>query len=205
MSFHALTSVKLTENIRETALNLSCNLFNNQAFLLKNSDFMATLTILNYPDPRLHTLAKPVKDINADIRRLVDDMAETMYAAPGIGLAATQVNQHIQLIVIDASKEQNDLLVLINPKIVVKSGLQEYEEGCLSVPGIYETVTRAEKITVEALDRSGKQFKLDAEGLLAVCIQHEMDHLLGKVFVEYLSPLKRNRIKNKMIKLSRGK
>ena len=205
MSFHALTSVKLTEIIRETALNLSCNLFNNQAFLLKNSDFMATLTILNYPDPRLHTLAKPVKDINADIRRLVDDMAETMYAAPGIGLAATQVNQHIQLIVIDASKEQNDLLVLINPKIVVKSGLQEYEEGCLSVPGIYETVTRAEKITVEALDRSGKQFKLDAEGLLAVCIQHEMDHLLGKVFVEYLSPLKRNRIKNKMIKLSRGK
>ena len=166
---------------------------------------MATLTILNYPDPRLHTLAKPVKDINADIRRLVDDMAETMYAAPGIGLAATQVNQHIQLIVIDASKEQNDLLVLINPKIVVKSGLQEYEEGCLSVPGIYETVTRAEKITVEALDRSGKQFKLDAEGLLAVCIQHEMDHLLGKVFVEYLSPLKRNRIKNKMLKLSRGK
>ena len=205
MSFHALTSVKLTEIIRETALNLSCNLFNNQAFLLKNTDFMATLTILNYPDPRLHTVAKPVNDVNVDIRRLVDDMSETMYAAPGIGLAATQVNQHIQLIVIDASKEQNDLLVLINPKIVVKSGLQEYEEGCLSVPGIYETVTRAEKITVEALDRSGKQFKLDAEGLLAVCIQHEMDHLLGKVFVEYLSPLKRNRIKNKMLKLSRGK
>jgi len=166
---------------------------------------MATLTILNYPDPRLHTVAKPVKDINADIRRLVDDMAETMYAAPGIGLAATQVNQHMQLIVIDASKEQNDLLVLINPKIVVKSGTQDYEEGCLSVPGVYEMVTRAEKITVEALDRSGKQFKLDAEGLLAVCIQHEMDHLLGKVFVEYLSPLKRNRIKNKMLKLSRGK
>jgi len=166
---------------------------------------MATLTILNYPDPRLHTVAKPVKDINADIRRLVDDMAETMYAAPGIGLAATQVNQHMQLIVIDASKEQNDLLVLINPKIVVKSGTQDYEEGCLSVPGVYEMVTRAEKITVEALDRSGKQFKLIAEGLLAVCIQHEMDHLLGKVFVEYLSPLKRNRIKNKMIKLSRGK
>ena len=113
---------------------------------------MATLTILNYPDPRLHTVAKPVKDINADIRRLVDDMAETMYAAPGIGLAATQVNQHMQLIVIDASKEQNDLLVLINPKIVVKSGTQDYEEGCLSVPGVYEMVTRAEKITVEALD-----------------------------------------------------
>jgi len=166
---------------------------------------MATLTILNYPDPRLHTVAKPVKDVNGDIRRFVDDMAETMYAAPGIGLAATQVNQHIQLIVIDTSKEQNDLLVLINPKIVVKSGTQDYEEGCLSVPGVYEMVTRAEKITVEALDRSGKQFKLIAEGLLAVCIQHEMDHLLGKVFVEYLSPLKRNRIKNKMIKLSRGK
>jgi peptide deformylase len=205
VSFHALTSVKLTEIIRETALNLSCNLFNNQAFLLKNTDFMATLTILNYPDPRLHTVAKPVKDVNADIRRLVDDMAETMYGAPGIGLAATQVNQHIQLIVIDTSKEQNNLLVLINPKIVVKSGTQDYEEGCLSVPGVYEMVTRAEKILVEALDRSGKQFKLDAEGLLAVCIQHEMDHLLGKVFVEYLSPLKRNRIKNKMLKLSRGK
>ena len=120
-------------------------------------------------------------------------------------MAATQVNQHVQLIVIDTSKEQNDLLVLINPKIVVKSGAQDYEEGCLSVPGVYETVTRAEKITVEALDKQGKKFKLNAEGLLSVCIQHEMDHLLGKVFVEYLSPLKRNRIKNKMLKLSRGK
>ena len=200
-----MTSVKVAEFIREIALNLSCNSFNNQAFLLKNTDFMATLTILNYPDPRLHTVAKPVIDVNAEIRRLIGDMAETMYAAPGIGLAATQVDQHIQLIVIDTSKEQNDLLVLINPKIVVKSGLQEYEEGCLSVPGIYEPVTRAEKITVEALDNQGKKFKLDAEGLLAVCIQHEMDHLLGKVFVEYLSPLKRNRIKNKMVKLSREK
>ena len=166
---------------------------------------MATLTILNYPDPRLHTVAKPVKDVNIEIRRLIADMAETMYAAPGIGLAATQVDQHIQLIVIDTSKEQNDLLVLINPKIVVKSGTQDYEEGCLSVPGVYESVTRAEKITVEALDKQGKKFKLNAEGLLSVCIQHEMDHLLGKVFVEYLSPLKRNRIKNKMLKLSRGK
>ena len=166
---------------------------------------MATLTILNYPDPRLHTVAKPITDVNAVIQRLVDNMAETMYAAPGIGLAATQVNQHIQLIVIDTSKEQNDLLVLINPKIVVKSGTQDYEEGCLSVPGVYETVARAEKITVEALDKQGKKFKLNAEGLLSVCIQHEMDHLLGKVFVEYLSPLKRNRIKNKMLKLSRGK
>jgi peptide deformylase len=164
---------------------------------------MATLTILNYPDPRLHTVAKPVQEVNADIRRLVDDMAETMYAAPGIGLAATQVNRHIQLIVIDTSKEQNDLLVLINPKIVVKNGTQVYEEGCLSVPGVYESVTRADKITVEALDKQGKKFKLNVDGLLSVCIQHEMDHLLGKVFVEYLSPLKRNRIKAKMLKQAR--
>lgn len=164
---------------------------------------MATLTILNYPDPRLHTVAKPVTEVNDTIRKLIDDMAETMYAAPGIGLAATQVNQHIQLIVIDTTKEQNNLQVFINPKIVAKSGQQEYEEGCLSVPGIYENVTRAEKITVEAFDKNGKKFKLDAEGLLAVCIQHEMDHLLGKVFVEYLSPLKRNRIKTKMIKHNR--
>lgn len=164
---------------------------------------MAKLTILNYPDPRLHTVAKPVKEVNDDIRKLISDMAETMYAAPGIGLAATQVNQHIQIILVDTSKEQNDLLVLINPKIVAKTGLQEYEEGCLSVPGIYETVTRAEKITVEAQDANGKKFKLNADGLLAVCIQHEMDHLLGKVFVEYLSPLKRNRIKAKMLKHAR--
>jgi peptide deformylase len=148
-------------------------------------------------------VAKPVNDVNADIRRLVDDMAETMYAAPGIGLAATQVDQHIQLILVDTSKEQNDLQVFINPKITAKNGEQDYEEGCLSVPGIYETVTRAERITVEALDLKGKKFKLNAEGLLAVCIQHEMDHLLGKVFVEYLSPLKRNRIKSKMLKHNR--
>jgi peptide deformylase len=205
MFIHALTSVKIAETIREIALNLSRNSFNNQAFLLKNNDFMATLTILNYPDPRLHTVAKPVKEVNSDIWRLVDNMAKTMYTAPGIGLAATQVDQHIQLIVIDTSKEQNNLLVLINPKIVVKNGTQDYEEGCLSVPGVYEMVTRAEKITVEALDKQGKKFKLDAEGLLAVCIQHEMDHLLGKVFVDYLSPLKRNRIKTKMVKLSREK
>jgi peptide deformylase len=164
---------------------------------------MAILTILNYPDPRLHTVAKPVQEVNMEIQRLVSDMAETMYAAPGIGLAATQVNQHVQLILVDTSKEQNDLQVFINPKIVAKSGEQDYEEGCLSVPGIYEKVTRAEKITVEALDANGKKFKLNAEGLLAVCIQHEMDHLLGKVFVEYLSPLKRNRIKSKMLKHNR--
>lgn len=164
---------------------------------------MTALTILNYPDPRLHQVAKPIDEVNDDIRELIADMAETMYAAPGVGLAATQIDRHIQLIVIDTSKEQNDLLVFINPKIVAKSGHQEYEEGCLSVPGVYENVVRAEKVTVEALDRDGKPFTLDAEELLAVCIQHEMDHLLGKVFVEYLSPLKRNRIKTKMVKHKR--
>jgi peptide deformylase len=164
---------------------------------------MAILNILNYPDPRLHTVAKPVKEVDASIRRLVDDMAETMYEAPGIGLAATQVNQHIQLIVIDTSETKDQLQVFINPKIIDKSGEKDYEEGCLSVPGIYEHVTRADKVTVEALGRDGKKFTLNADGLLSVCIQHEMDHLLGKVFVEYLSPLKRNRIKNKMLKLQR--
>ncbi len=164
---------------------------------------MALLTILNYPDPRLHTVAKPVTTFDANLKRLVQDMQETMYAAPGIGLAATQVNQHVQLIVIDTSKEQNDLLVLINPKILRQSGTQTYEEGCLSVPGIYETVTRAEQITVQAQDVDGKSFTLDADGLLSVCIQHEMDHLKGRVFVEYLSSLKRNRIKTKMIKHAR--
>ncbi len=166
---------------------------------------MALLNILNYPDPRLHTVAKPVADVNDEIRQLVNDMAETMYAAPGIGLAATQVDKHIQLIIIDLSKEKNALRVFINPKITVKHGQQIYEEGCLSVPGIYEEVTRAENITVEALDEHGKKFRLDADGLLAVCIQHEIDHLLGKVFVEYLSPLKRNRIKSKMVKHLREK
>lgn len=164
---------------------------------------MALLTILNYPDPRLHTVAKPVTTFDANLKRLVQDMKETMYAAPGIGLAASQVNHHVQLIVIDTSKEQNDLLVLINPTILSQSGTQTYEEGCLSVPGIYETVMRAEQIKVEAYDVEGKKFTLDADGLLSVCIQHEMDHLKGKVFVEYLSPLKRNRIKTKMLKHSR--
>ncbi|MDP2152756.1 MAG: peptide deformylase [Methylotenera sp.] len=166
---------------------------------------MAILDILNYPDPRLHTVAKPVKEVNATVRRLIDDMAETMYAAPGIGLAATQVNQHIQLLLVDTSETKNQLQVFINPKILERDGEQVYEEGCLSVPGIYESVTRAEKILVEALDRDGKKFTLEAHDLLSVCIQHEMDHLLGKVFVEYLSPLKRNRIKNKMLKQHRGK
>ena len=164
---------------------------------------MTQLAILNYPDPRLHTVAKPVKEVNADIQRLIADMSDTMYAAPGIGLAATQVDQHVQLIIVDTSKEQTNLQVFINPKITAKNGLQDYEEGCLSVPGVYETVTRAENITVEALDANGNPFKLKADGLLAVCVQHEMDHLLGKVFVEYLSPLKRNRIKSKMLKHNR--
>ena len=166
---------------------------------------MAILDILNYPDPRLHTVAKPIKEVNGAIKRLIENMAETMYAAPGIGLAATQVNQHIQLIVIDTSETKDNLLVLINPKIIVKSGLQDYEEGCLSVPGVYESVTRAENITVQAMDKNGQEFSLKADGLLSVCIQHEMDHLLGKVFVEYLSPLKRNRIKTKMVKLQRDR
>lgn len=164
---------------------------------------MALLDILNYPDPRLHTVAKPIKNVDSALKRLIDDMAETMYEAPGIGLAATQVNHHIQLIVIDTSETKDDLLVLINPKITHKDGEQQFDEGCLSVPGVYETVTRAQHITVEALGRDGKPYMLKAEGLLSVCIQHEMDHLLGKVFIEYLSPLKRNRIKNKMLKLAR--
>ena len=164
---------------------------------------MTILAILHYPDPRLHTIAKPVAIVDTGIRQLIDDMAETMYDAPGIGLAATQVDQHIQLILIDTSHEKNKLQVFINPKIISKSGEQDFDEGCLSVPNVYESVTRAEKITVEALDINGKKFTLKADGLLAVCIQHEMDHLLGKVFVEYLSPLKRNRIKTRMLKLSR--
>ena len=164
---------------------------------------MTILAILHYPDPRLHTIAKPVAIVDAGIRQLIADMAETMYDAPGIGLAATQVNQHIQLILIDTSHEKNKLQVFINPKIISQSGEQDFDEGCLSVPNIYESVTRAEKVTVEALDINGKKFTLKADGLLAVCIQHEMDHLLGKVFVEYLSPLKRNRIKTRMLKLSR--
>jgi peptide deformylase len=164
---------------------------------------MAILDILNYPDPRLHTVAKPVKEVDAQLRRLIADMAETMYDAPGIGLAATQVNHHIQLLLVDISETKDQLQVFINPKILEKDGEQVYEEGCLSVPGVYESVTRAEKIVVEALNAQGEKFRLEAHGLLSVCIQHEMDHLLGKVFVEYLSPLKRTRIKNKLLKQQR--
>ncbi len=166
---------------------------------------MAILDILNYPDPRLHTVAKPVKEVDAKLRQLIADMAETMYAAPGIGLAATQVNHHIQLLLVDISETKDQLQVFINPKILEKDGEQVYEEGCLSVPGIYESVTRAEKILVEALNADGEKFQLEAHGLLSVCIQHEMDHLMGKVFVEYLSPLKRTRIKNKLLKQQRNR
>jgi peptide deformylase len=164
---------------------------------------MARLDILHYPDARLHTVAKPVEAVDARIRTLVDDMAETMYAANGIGLAATQVNVHERVIVIDLSDTRRELRVFINPELVAKSGQVEGEEGCLSVPGIYDRVTRAERVTVRALDRDGKSFELEADGLLAICIQHEMDHLLGKVFVEYLSGLKRTRIKTKLAKQAR--
>jgi peptide deformylase len=162
---------------------------------------MAILNILRYPDERLHTVATPVAEVNNEIRRLAADMAETMYAAPGIGLAATQVNVHKQLIVVDISEDRNSLLVLVNPEIMASEGKKEHEEGCLSVPGIYEKVTRAEKVTVRALNLEGTSLTFEAEGLLAICIQHEIDHLKGKVFVEYLSRLKLSRIRQKMKKL----
>jgi peptide deformylase len=164
---------------------------------------MARLDILHYPDARLHTVARPVKAVDDRIRKLVDDMAETMYAAPGIGLAATQVNVHERVVVIDISETHDQLRVFINPEIVARSGTEESEEGCLSVPGVFDKVTRAERVTVRALDRDGKPFELDADGLLAVCIQHELDHLVGKVFVDYLSSLKRNRIKTRLLKQAR--
>lgn len=164
---------------------------------------MAILKILQYPDPRLHTLAKAVASVNLPVRKLVADMAETMYAAPGVGLSATQVDVHKQVIVIDTSEARDKLLTFINPEILASSGVSDCEEGCLSVPGIFEKVKRAECITVRALDREGKPFKLDADGLLSVCIQHEMDHLKGKVFVEYLSRLKQARILNKLKKMQR--
>lgn len=164
---------------------------------------MAILDILTYPDPRLYKVAAEVTEVNDEIRRLVRDMAETMYNAPGIGLAATQVDVHKQVIVMDLSEDKSQLQVFINPKILSKCGTQDYEEGCLSVPGIYDVVTRAESITVEALNERGEKFTLEADGLLAVCIQHEIDHLLGKVFVEYLSGLKQSRIKNKLKKRQR--
>lgn len=164
---------------------------------------MALLPILRYPDPRLHTRAAPVVEVDDGIRTLIRDMAETMYEAPGIGLAATQVNVHQRVVVIDVSEDKSALMAFINPEIVARDGEQVCEEGCLSVPGIYDKVTRAEHVRVRALDGEGKSFELDADGLLAVCIQHEIDHLDGKVFVEYLSPLKLNRIKAKLAKKAR--
>jgi len=161
---------------------------------------MVTLEILRYPDPRLYTKAEPVDEVDDSVRALVRDMAETMYAAPGVGLAATQVNVHKRIVVIDASESRDQLLVLINPEIVARDGAQYCEEGCLSVPGIYEAVERAERVTVSALGIDGKPFTLTAEGVLAVCIQHELDHLEGKVFVDYLSRLKQQRIKAKLQK-----
>ena len=164
---------------------------------------MAILDILHYPDKRLRTVAKPVEVVNDSIKKLVDDMLETMYAAPGIGLAATQVNVHQQVIVIDVSEEKNQPLCLINPEIVAEEGTERCDEGCLSVPDIYETVERSEKVTVRALDQNGDEFTLEADELLAVCIQHEIDHLKGKLFVDYLSPLKFQRIKKRLLKSQR--
>jgi peptide deformylase len=161
---------------------------------------MAILNILRYPDVRLHKLAAPVTVFDASLKKLVADMAETMYAAPGIGLAATQVDVHKQVIVVDVSERRDSLVVLVNPEIVEATGESDIEEGCLSLPGIYELVPRAERVKVRAYDQNGNAFTLEAQGLLAVCIQHEMDHLQGKVFVEHLSQLKQQRIRAKLAK-----
>ena len=165
---------------------------------------MAKLHILRYPDPRLHTVAKPVKEVDGRIRRLVDDLLETMYAADGVGLAATQVDVHERVIVIDTSEMRDDPRVLINPELLARSEEMSFsDEGCLSVPEIYDKVKRHARVTVRALNREGDTVEFEAEGLLSVCVQHEMDHLQGKVFVEYLSSLKRDRIKTKMLKKTR--
>jgi peptide deformylase len=167
---------------------------------------MAKLTILEYPDPRLRTKAVPVERVDETLRGLIDDMFETMYAAPGIGLAATQVDRHLRLVVIDTSEDKSQPLVLVNPEIIERAGSLEVEEGCLSVPGIFDRPTaRSEQVRVRALDRDGKPFELDADGLLAICIQHELDHLDGKLFVDYLSELKRNRIRRKLEKDRRNR
>lgn len=164
---------------------------------------MALLPILRYPDPRLHKVAAPVEQVDDAIRQLIENMAETMYEAPGIGLAATQVDVHKRIVVIDVSEDKSGLIALINPEILERAGEQVCEEGCLSVPGIYEKVTRAERVKVRALNEKGESFEFGADGLLAVCVQHEIDHLDGKVFVEYLSPLKLGRIKTKLAKKAR--
>src|ERR1700675_4550573 len=164
---------------------------------------MALLSILRYPDERLYNVAKPVELVNGEIRRLVEDMAETMYAAPGVGLAATQVDVHKQVIIIDVSEDHSDLRVFVNPEITRREGVAMNQEGCLSVPGIYDSVERAESVTVTALDRNGARFTLNASGMLATCIQHEMDHLQGKVFIDYLPELKQNRVRAKLKKRQR--
>ncbi len=165
---------------------------------------MALLNILHFPDDRLRTKAKPVDKVTDKHRTLISNMLETMYDAPGIGLAATQVNVHERILVIDISEEKNEPIVLINPELLEKEGDQEFDEGCLSVPGIYETLHRAEKVRVKALNQKGESFEMDAHGLLAVCIQHEMDHLEGKLFVDYLSQLKKQRIRKKLEKQQRN-
>lgn len=164
---------------------------------------MAILEIIQYPDPRLTQPAQRVEKINAATCKLVDDMAETMYAAPGVGLAATQVDAHLQIIVIDVTDDRSDLRVFINPEITRREGIASNQEGCLSVPGVYDNVERSESVTVTALDRNGSRFTLNASGMLATCIQHEMDHLHGRVFVELLSDLKQNRIRAKLKKRQR--
>ena len=164
---------------------------------------MSLLNILHYPDERLHKVAAPVSQVDDSVRALVDDMVETMYAARGIGLAAIQVNVQKRVVVIDVSEGRNELRVLINPEIVKKDGETSFEEGCLSVPGIYDWVTRAETVTVKALDRDGVPFEVKADGLLAICLQHEIDHLNGKVFVQHLSQLKQKRIRSKLQKQER--
>lgn len=164
---------------------------------------MAVLQILHFPDERLRTVAAPVKEVNADIQRIVDDMFETMYAEEGIGLAATQVDIHQRIIVINVSENRDQQLVLINPELLEKSGETGIEEGCLSIPEQRALVPRAERVKIRALDREGKTFELETDGLLAICIQHEMDHLVGKLFVDYLSPLKRQRIRQKLEKMAR--
>jgi peptide deformylase len=161
---------------------------------------MALLNILRYPDARLHKTAAPVTVFDEALKKLVQDMAQTMYAAPGVGLAATQVDVHKQVIVVDVSERQDSLVVLVNPEIVEASGISDIEEGCLSVPGVYDIVERAERVKVRAYDQNGNPFTLEAQGLLAVCIQHEMDHLKGKVFVEHLSQLKQQRVRAKLAK-----